>query len=91
MNTSLPVTLGVANGQTIIVNVSPADFTAPLRTVTLSASYDRNPLPGWLWALIGVEVAKNTLAGAPITIPPGTAITVTAPEAAALIDAGAAN
>jgi hypothetical protein len=88
--TNLPVALGAANAQTIVANVAPNDLMAPLRTVTLSADYSRNAPPGWPCTPAGASSSAQQLFGNPTTILSATSITVTAPEAAALIAAGAA-
>lgn len=86
----LPVKLGVANSVDIIAHVNSGELSKPLRTVTLSTSYLRNPPPGWVVTPAGAAIGANPLVGASVTIASGTAITVSEPEAAALVAAGAA-
>jgi hypothetical protein len=88
---TLPVTLGAANAQTIVANVAPNDLMAPLQSITLSHDYARNAPSGWPCTPAGASSAAQQLFPNPTTIVSGTSITVTAPEAAALIAAGAAS
>lgn len=91
MSTSLPVTLGTANSQTIIANVSANDLVAPLKNVILTAAYSRSAPPGWPHTPAGIAPTSDVLAANPTTLAIGLHLSMLAAEADALVAAGAAT
>jgi hypothetical protein len=84
----LPFNTGMANSQAITFNAGAFDFSTT-RFVTLSADYARVLPPGFPDANAGAQI-QTSFTAFPQTILCGTRVQFFAPEAAALVDAGAA-
>jgi hypothetical protein len=83
----LPFNTGTANSTAITFNAGAYDFSTT-RFVTLSSNYQRVIPPGYPNANAGAAIATSPTAFAQ-TIPSGARVQFYAPEAAALVVAGA--
>jgi hypothetical protein len=85
---SIPITLGVANGVTIIADaLAGSQGFDTTQEITLSYSYARNPPPGFPLA----DAGSRALLDGPRTIAEGTTLFVYACEGIALVNAGVAT